>query len=160
MLHFLHERITGKKNSDTGKTKTRRQRSLLHSRQVLEQVRVPLVPQPYSCPTPSTGLAQESPTGPSPKTTESCRTAAPQNRPALHSAAPAWIPGPERLPRRWWRAGGVRRAGARGAAAATASLFLPDGLPTQGAAAQGSRDRREGSPGPEAPEAARRVLFP
>lgn len=48
MLHFLHERILGKKNSDTGKTKTRRQRSRLHSRQVLEQVRVPLVPQPYS----------------------------------------------------------------------------------------------------------------
>lgn len=103
-----------------------------------------------SCPAPSTGLTQESPAGPSPKTTESCVTAAPQDRPAPH---PSSTPGPARPPEE-------RRAGG-GAAAATTSLSLRAELPTPGAAAaEGGRDRREGDPGPEPPEAARRVLFP
>lgn len=56
--------------------------------------------------------------------------------------------------------GGVQRAGAGGAAAATASLSLRVGLPTPGAAAEVGQDLRKGGRGPETPEAARPVLFP
>lgn len=91
---------------------------------------------------------RQSPTGPSPKTTESCTTAAPRDRPA---------PGPHRLPRggggaggRGERGPGARRAG--GAAAATAAFVSPGPcLPTSGAAGEGGRDSREGRPGGRGP---------
>lgn len=54
----------------------------------------------------------------------------------------------------------MQRAGAGGAAAATASLSLRVGLPTPGAAAEVGQDLRKGGRGPETPEAARPVLFP
>lgn len=114
----------------------------------------------FSCPAPSTGLTLESPTGPSPKTTESCITADPQDRPAPHSAVPASTPGPEWIPEEEVESWGVRRAGAGGAAAATASLSLRVELPTPGTAAEGGRDQREADPGPEARRPHEGYCFP
>ncbi|XP_035579375.1 translation initiation factor IF-2-like [Zalophus californianus] len=76
--------LLSEKRSAAGKTKTRRQKSTpprsSDFRTSPGPTGAPHSSPPY--PSLSRGLAQESPAGPSPKTTESCRTAAPQARPA------------------------------------------------------------------------------
>lgn len=66
------------------------------------------------CPSLSRGLAQESPARPSPKTTESCRTAAPQARPAPRRPPTLTGSSEEAAAAANW-GGGVRRAGGPGA---------------------------------------------
>lgn len=126
---------------------------------IIKQVRVPLVPHPYRHALSSQGLVQESTAGPFPKTTESCRTGAPQAKPAPNPAGPAPTPDPER-PLRGGGDRGCGGQGAGGAAAATASLSFRVWPPTPGATAEGGRDGLEGGPDLEPPEAARRALFP
>ncbi|CAD7691855.1 unnamed protein product [Nyctereutes procyonoides] len=71
------EGISGEKRSDAGKTKTTTTEDPSEPRSsgFPNKPRTPSVPP---CPSLSRGLARESPAGPPPKTTESCRTAAPQ----------------------------------------------------------------------------------
>lgn len=110
---------------------------------------------------------RKSPTGPSPKTTESCTTAAPQDRPAPRPAGPH-RPRPRTAPPRRRRSWGARRAGARGAASGGRGRCHR--LCLSGSMSAHVERRRRGRPGlsrgearrpePPPPEAARRVLSP
>lgn len=100
------------------------------------------------------GLTLESPAGPSPKTTESCRTAAPQARPAPHR--PPALTGSSSEAAANWRKGGGARGASRGWGRGRhgGPFVSPGPAAHAGRRAEGGRDGPEGGPEPT-----RRALF-